>query len=318
MPLPLIIRCALVVAASAVYSNHRSRKSEEDRPPTGRFVEVDGVRLHYIEKGQGRPVVMLHGNSSMAFDFEVSGLVDIAAAHYRVIVFDRPGYGYSERPRDRTWTACEQARLFSKAFKAVGAERPLVLGHSWGALVAIALALDFPEAIAALVLEGGYFYPVAPIPVPRSIPVIGDLMRYSVSPLLLRALWPLIVWRVFAPAAVPACFKNFPIWLALRPLPLEASQEELALTNRDTRTLSKRYRELRLPAVIIAGRDDQLVNTEAHSVRLHIDVPHTDLHILKGHGHMVHYTEPMAVLEALHSLAAKVDAPRTGSASARE
>lgn len=310
MPLPLIIRCALVVAASAVYSNHRSRKSEEDHPPTGRFVEVDGVRLHYLEKGQGRPVVMLHGNSSMAFDFEVSGLVDMAAANYRVIVFDRPGYGYSERPRDRSWNAFDQACLFRKAFKAVGAERPIVLGHSWGAIVAIALGLDFQEDISGLVLEGGYFYPVVPLPIPRSIPLIGDVMRYSVSPLLLRALWPLIVWRVFSPAAVPERFKNFPIGLALRPLSLEASQAELAMTNRDTRTLSKRYGELTAPTVVIAGRDDQIVNTEAHSGRLHIDVPHTDLRVSDGHGHMVHYTEPMAVLEALHSLSA--------SASGRE
>ena len=130
MSLPLLLRSALALAASAVYIDHRSRKSEEDHPPTGRFVEVDGVRLHYIEKGRGRPLVMLHGNSSMAADFELSGLVDMAAARYRVIVFDRPGYGYSERPEDRCWTATEQARLFSQAFAAVGAERPLVLGHS--------------------------------------------------------------------------------------------------------------------------------------------------------------------------------------------
>ena len=313
MSLPLLLRSALALAASAVYIDHRSRKSEEDHPPTGRFVEVDCVRLHYIEKGRGRPLVMLHGNSSMAADFELSGLVDMAAARYRVIVFDRPGYGYSERPEDRCWTATEQARLFSQAFAAVGAERPLVLGHSWGAMVAVALGLDFPEAIGGLVLESGYYYPSVPLALPPSIPVIGNVLRYSVSPLVGRALWPVLLRRVFAPAPVPEQFQNFPIWLALRPSQLQASLAELALTNAVAEALGKRYGQLAVPTLIIAGRGDRLVNTEPHSVRLHAEVPHTELRIIDGQGHMLHHTRPDAVLEAIDRVAEKVDGQRDAS-----
>ena len=82
------------------------------RPP-GRFVEVDGVRVHYIARGKGRPVVLVHGNGTMAEDFVISGLVDQLATRYRVIAIDRPGFGHTDRPRWRIWTASAQAHLAS-------------------------------------------------------------------------------------------------------------------------------------------------------------------------------------------------------------
>ena len=75
----------------------------------------DGVRLHYIDRGQGEPVVLLHGNGTMAQDFDLSGVLEIAAGRYRVIAFDRPGYGHSARPRDRIWTPDAQAKLLITA-----------------------------------------------------------------------------------------------------------------------------------------------------------------------------------------------------------
>lgn len=70
------------------------------------------MRLHYVERGHGEPLVLLHGNGSMIQDFETSGLIEAAARTYRVIVFDRPGYGHSERPRSTVWTAEAQSNLF--------------------------------------------------------------------------------------------------------------------------------------------------------------------------------------------------------------
>jgi pimeloyl-ACP methyl ester carboxylesterase len=98
---------AVGVAALAVAAlvNQRMAKTAERRnPPQGRFLEIDGVRLHYMERGKGEPLVLLHGNGSMIQDFESSGLLERAAKKYRVIVFDRPGYGHSRRPRGTLWT----------------------------------------------------------------------------------------------------------------------------------------------------------------------------------------------------------------------
>jgi pimeloyl-ACP methyl ester carboxylesterase len=76
----------------------------------------------------------------MIQDFESSGLIDLAAKDYRVIVFDRPGFGHSLRPRNVVWTPEAQADLFKKALDRLSVQRAIVLGHSWGASVAVALA----------------------------------------------------------------------------------------------------------------------------------------------------------------------------------
>ena len=92
------------LAISALVNRRLARNAENDNPPAGQFLEVNGVRLHYVERGSGTPLVLLHGNGSMIQDFESSGLIDLAAKNYRVIVFDRPGFGHSDRPRNVVWT----------------------------------------------------------------------------------------------------------------------------------------------------------------------------------------------------------------------
>jgi predicted alpha/beta-fold hydrolase len=123
------------LALAAVANHLLARRAERTNPPLGRFLQVDEVRLHYLEQGQGAPLVLLHGNGGMIQDFLASGLVDRAAERHRVIVFDRPGYGYSERPRGRLWTPEAQADLLAAALRQLGVERATVLGHSWAAAV---------------------------------------------------------------------------------------------------------------------------------------------------------------------------------------
>src|SRR5918911_2353845 len=150
---------AAALGGAALYSSAKARDAERQHPPIGRFIDVDGVRLHYIEKGKGDPVVLIHGNGTMIQDFTVSGLVDRLSERYRVIVFDRPGFGYSERPRNRVWTPSAQAELLRKALDQLGVDRPVVLGHSWGTLVAVALGLARPAQGRGLGLVAGYHYP---------------------------------------------------------------------------------------------------------------------------------------------------------------
>lgn len=81
-------------------NRHLAKKAEHDNPPAGKFLDVDGVRLHYVERGSGEPLVLFHGNGSMIQDFESSGLVDLTAKNYRVIIIDRPGFGHSSAGQD--------------------------------------------------------------------------------------------------------------------------------------------------------------------------------------------------------------------------
>lgn len=119
-----------VLAATAVVNHQLARRAERHNPPVGRFIDVDSVRLHYLERGEGPPLVLLHGNGSMIHDFLSSGLVGMAARQHRVIVFDRPGYGHSTRPRGRVWSPQAQADLFRAALDRLGVSQAVVLGHS--------------------------------------------------------------------------------------------------------------------------------------------------------------------------------------------
>src|SRR5712671_3654678 len=121
---------AAAMAAMALWNTYRARKVEREHPPCGRFVTADGARLHYLEKGRGRPVVLLHGNVVTAEDFELSGLLDLAAEREcHVVAFDRPGFGYNDRPHGAMWPPARQADLLRQAFANLGIERPVVVGH---------------------------------------------------------------------------------------------------------------------------------------------------------------------------------------------
>ena len=226
-----LIATAATLAAMTAYNVYRARKVEREHPPTGQFITVDGVRLHYLEKGEGPPVVLLHGNVVTAEDFDTSGVLGLLAKRHRVIAFDRPGFGYSDRPHNGSaWSARAQADLLRDALVMLGINRPVVLGHSWGAAVALALALNHPIAARGLVLLSGYYYPTFRADVllssPPAIPVLGDLLRYSISPLLARLMQPLLLKGMFAPLPVPARFaKGSTSEMSVRPGQIRAESQ---------------------------------------------------------------------------------------------
>lgn len=303
----LLAGVAAALVGTAIAVRQRAEEAERDNPPLGRFITVDGIRLHYVERGSGQPVVLLHGNGSMVQDFIVSGLFDLAADKYRVIAFDRPGYGYSNRPRGKIWGPDRQAQLLHKALLQLGVSKPVVVGHSWGTLVAIALGLAYPDFVKSLMLLSGYYYPSARPEVPlmssSAIPLIGDLMRYTVSPVLSRLIWPALRKRIFRPAPVPRRFSAFPVDMMVRPSQLRAAAAESAMMVPAAFSMRKRYRELQMPVVIMAGSGDKMVDTREQSERLHRELPQSDLHLRLGVGHMIHHLVPDEVVAAIDQAA---------------
>lgn len=296
---------AAALAALAAAVNLASRRIEDAHPPIGKFIEADGVRLHYIDVGEGEPVVLLHGNASMLQDMYL-GLVDRLAGRHRVIAFDRPGFGYSDRPKDRTWTPEAQAELFHKAFRRLGIERPVLYGHSWGAPLVVTYALYYPEDIRGIVAASGYYYPNrrldAAIAVLNGAPVIGPIFRNTLSPVMNAVTGPAAVRLLFSPNKVPPTYENFPASLTLRPGALRAAAEDgMALRDWAART-SPHYGQIRVPVMIVAGTDDKAVDYRGHSVRLHHDIPGSRLRIWPKTGHMVHHSRTNEVIEAIEEV----------------
>ncbi len=291
------------LGAAAMINRLNARHAEAKCPPIGKFVEVDGVRLHYVDRGEGPPVVLLHGNGVMLQDFEVSGVQDLAAVQHRVIAFDRPGFGYSERPRSTIWTPAAQAALIAKALAKIGVGPAVIVGHSWGTLVALNMALDHAEAVAGLVLVSGYYYGLArPDVVPSSIPAIpllGDILANTLAPLTGLLTGPLTVKASFAPAPTSPKFGKFPAAMALRPSQVRATAADTALMIPGAMAISGRYGELDVPVVIMAGEGDLIAHVGKHSRPLAGDIAGSDLRVVAGQGHLLHYAVPEQVVAAI-------------------
>src|SRR4051812_2376200 len=318
---PALLGTAAALGAAALYTAKMTRDAERKYPPIGRFLDVDGVRLHYIEQGQGEPLGLIHGNGTLIQDFTINDLVDRLSERFRVIVFDRPGYGYSTRPRG-LWTPRAHATLFEHALAQLGVEHAIVLGHSWGTMVAVSLALQAPRLVRSLVLLSGYYFPTARMDVamnaPMALPVIGDALRHTVSPPLARLMLPAGIRAMFAPASVPDAFDRlFPKALMLRPIQLRASAEDAAMMTPCVMELEKHYRELKLPVVILTGGDDQIADVDRQSRRLHEEIPQSELIVLPGLGHMVHHLAPDTVIKAIDRAAELADVAPPHDALAR-
>ena len=301
---------AVQQTAKAVRKTRKAVKAldaaQVHRPP-GRFVEVDGVRVHYIARGKGRPVVLIHGNGTMAEDFVISGLVDQLATRYRVIAIDRPGFGHTDRPRWRVWTASAQAHLMHRVLERLNVERPVLVGHSWGTLVTLALAVSGWRDLRGLVLLSGYYYPTrradVTLTAPLAIPGLGDVARSMVPQGVGHLFAPQVFRQVFWPQPVPARFRaRFPVEVTIDPLQQRASAEDTATLNAAAALLQPHYSRLRLPVAIISGGMDAIVDAREHTCRLHQHSPGSTLTILPGQGHMIHYSARNQIGRAVDGL----------------
>jgi pimeloyl-ACP methyl ester carboxylesterase len=162
-----------------------------------------------------------------------------------------------------------QARLLNEALRQLGVDRAVVLGHSWGTLVAVALAANHPHTVRSPVLLSGFYFPRFRFDAlffsPPAIPLVGDVLRYTISPVLGLLIMPLLLRTIFGPPPVPARFKErFPLSLALRPWQIRASAAEAGLMIPCAARLRRHYRELPQPVMIMPGTDDRIATTWAH------------------------------------------------------
>ncbi|MFK4505509.1 alpha/beta hydrolase [Bradyrhizobium daqingense] len=307
--LATVAGAATLMAGAALINRQLAKKAQRDNPPQGRFIEVNGVQLHYVERGNGRPLVLFHGNGSMIQDFQSSGLIDRAAENYRVIVFDRPGFGHSLRPRNVAWTAEAQADLFKVALDRLSVHRAIVLGHSWGASVAVALAIRHPSLVEALVLASGYYFPTARSDAAASLvpamPGLGDIISHTASPILGRLMWPAMLKNLFGPRSAPEKFAGFPREMALRPGQMRASAAEAALMVPGAFSAAKTYSELEMPTIIISGEEDRLIDINEQSARLHGEIKQSKLRRIAGVGHMIHQSAMPDLMAAIDEAAAQ-------------
>ncbi|MHA6347060.1 alpha/beta fold hydrolase [Roseivivax sp. CAU 1761] len=302
----LLTACAVAVDRRA---ESQSDAAEATTPPLGRFVEVDGRRVHAWVSGSGPDLVLVHGASGNLrdFTFDLARRLD---DRYRVIAFDRPGMGYTDRASpayEGTFNAAGEspavrAALLSRAAAKLGAERPLVLGHSYGGAVAMAWGLDRPAS--GLVILAG-----ATMPWPGDLGLQYTLLGSSVGGGLLAPVVSATAGRgtvegatesIFAPQPVPPGYlAHLGPDLTLRPGSLRANARQVNTLRPHVVAMAERYPGLTLPVELLHGTADTIVPPEVHSRRLVGLLPNARLTLLDGIGHMPHHAAPGAVIAAI-------------------
>ena len=297
---------ALLAIGNAV----AQRRAERRNPPLGMLLKVDGNTVHAVVRGEGPPIVLVHGNGSLAQDWLASGIVAPLAARHRVIIVERPGFGWSTRSRDRIWTPFAQARLLRATLDRLGVECATIVGHSWGTLVTLAHALDFPGQTAAIGLLSGYYFSTKRIDTlllgGPGVPGTGDAMRYTISPPLGAAMLPVMLRRIFQPAPVTPAFRaGVPAAMMLRPSQIRASAADNLLMQVGAAMLARRYGELALPTLLLTGEGDRIVTPGDHTLALHRRLPAAEVVTIPEVGHMVQHSAPDVVAAAILRLAAR-------------
>jgi len=281
----------------------------------GETVQVNGRDVHVIVQGEGPDLVLIHGAGGNARDF-TAAFADGLTGRYRVFAVDRPGLGWSERidpaPNTAFTTAAEtpieQARHLSAAVQQLGANDPIVLGHSYGAAVAMAWALEEPAA--GIVIVAGATMPW-PGPLQRYYRVFGSLLGSAFGAPLVSAYVPdsrvaTAVESVFAPAPVPPDYINTTaIMLGLRTDTFRTSARQVKALRPNLVEMSPRYGNLSLPVEIIHGTADTTVRPEIHAVPLSEIIPEANLTLFEGVGHAPHHVAPLHVEAAIDRIATR-------------
>ncbi len=306
----LCLGLGVVMAMLAAYTTWATRQTEQAHPPTGAFLSVDGVRLHYVEAGEGSPVVLLHGASTSLRDFEAS-LLPLLAKSHRVIAFDRPGYGYSERPTGPWPDPAMQAGLIREALNLLGVEQPILVGHSWSGSVVLAFLLDHAQDASGGVLLAGAVNPwqggVNWYVNVSGWPIFGRLFTTTLSLPLGRLVLDSAIGNVFAPEAPTDGYRTRTgADLSLRPDSFRASTEDVRSLSAFLERQSPRYEELETPLLLITGAQDEIVPAWNHAEKLAARLPHAQLVEMAGAGHALHHTRTDEVAKLIEEFARRI------------
>ncbi|MCK0715140.1 alpha/beta fold hydrolase [Chromohalobacter sarecensis] len=287
-----------------------ARDAEARLPPRGGFIDTSGGRLHYVDVGQGPPLIMIHGLGGQLQHFTYA-LIEALSNDFRVIAIDRPGSGYSDvTDNERARLPC-QARALHEAWRALGVERPLVVGHSMGGAVALTLALEYPQEVAGLALLAPLVAQVSDVPPAMRLLAIRSprrrrWMAETLAIPLTRVTSRQALAQVFAPEAVPADYATRGGGLlALRPQAFHAASTDLAMLEHELPRQVSRYVTLGVPLGVIFGAHDGILEPALHIEALQRSCPDMLVHVEPEAGHMLPIMRPDVTAAFIRRMAAR-------------
>lgn len=306
----------LIVAGLGAYVNSAlyASRMNQSHPASGDLVEVGGAEVHVLRQGLSGPVVlMIHGASANAREFSWSLAPRLSNTH-QVLMADRPGHGYSERPDDADTLAVQAAQM-AGALKALApGQKAILVGHSFGGAVSLRVALDHPELVEALVLLA---------PVSHDWGGGGEAWynKYASHPLIGPAFTQLVpivgpsqvragVNNVFSPKPAPeGYFEKSAIGLLFRPANFTANARDVNGLRAELAAQQERYSEIKVPTIVFSGALDTVISPQLHVGQLKHQIDGLELVKLADGGHMPHHAFGDDVADAIRGLSARNPEP---------
>lgn len=303
---------ALAILAPVAFTFFIARRVNKGFPPEGQFIDIGGDRVHYTDRGTGPAIVFVHGLCGNLRNFAYLDMDRLARSH-RVIVIDRPGAGRSVRAADSPANIYAQAHTVAQCIEQLGLDKPVLVGHSLGGAISLAVGLNHPHVIRRLAL-------IAPLTHAESTPPGAFMGLVLTSPLVRRLVsWTLAIplsiinsrkaiAAVFAPEAMP---KDFPFkgggLLGLRPHVFYAASSDLVAAPEDLPDMERRYASMTVPVDVLYGRGDRILNVKRQGEALKQKLDRVNLRIIDG-GHMLPVTQPALTTDWVLAVAAAAPA----------
>lgn len=290
--------------SSAMYSN----SIEQEYPPLGDFVEVDGKAQHVILRGDGHPVMMVHGASANAREYMITLAPHLEDEGVSLIIPDRTGHGYSERVENGNELGVQAATL-NAIQNQYTSDKIILVGHSFGGAVSLRYALDYPDRVSAVVLiapvtndwgEGGvtWYNKVA------AVPAFGSLFS-QVAPLVGPKAARSSLEGLFSPAPVPENYADkMGVDLLFRPPIFRYNALDMVILKDQLAEQEVRYPGLSVPVIVFSGSYDTVLKPKLHAARLKRANPeYVTLVKLDDEGHMPHHGKAELIATTILRLA---------------
>lgn len=297
---------ALLVSALVTWL--RRGRHRDLYPPRGETLNLPSGPTHVIQGGEEHapPVLLIHGSDGVALDWPISPLWAHLAPHARLIAPDRPGHGYTPARAGTPVTVAVNVERCVELLDALGVPQVTVVGHSYGAAVALGLAQRCPERVRAAVLIAplalparGLTRPLAYVP---RIPVLETLLTRALILPLGRAVAWIEGGNAFHPVPMPREWRDMMLAFSRRRDQVHALAWENRTLSRELAGLAPHYPALRVPVTVLAGRHDRLAPYEAHAAPFAAQAPAAHLQTVEDGGHQLHWTHPDVVARAIRAV----------------
>ncbi len=315
----------LLVAVLSLYNAWKTRRiaafAEATLPPAGKFVIANGRKFHIVEKGEGPAILFIHGLGGTLHHFDIP-LWDAMGGGYRLIAVDRRGSGYSEHRWGDDGRITTHASDMAALLDALGIHKAVICGHSLGGAVTLAMAENHPEKVAGIAL-------IAPLTVPELVvpaefkglwlPNAG-MRRFIANtfavPASIRDAEKTLDF-VFGPQKPPADYAiTGRALIGVRPSHIDAASTDFVAINAEMPDIARRVGEISVPAAVIFGTHDRVLDPLANGTALVGRIEGLSLEMIEGTGHMVQFSEPQKVAAMVRSVAQKAFTGVEGEAGA--